>query len=272
MMSSKRVSFPPSSSMGTKSYRSRESARDSGFDSLSSEQASSGGRPDRMFTAQTHDQRWDIHALQKAYDQAINNVEHYKTKCQDLDASLTKAHKVTRETEALRKAQCDHSEQLQQELAIVKKDYAKLHDSYDILYRNHCELRQKYENQPMENPMMPADVALPIRVVRKHDGDDKRMKDRMKARMSPKDESASKSSHRSGRDRSRAPDTKQGAYIEEIPSSKKNYKTSSESRRASMSYASVPRASQAISSSIYHLSSDFPDGNYHAFPLPAEPR
>lgn len=285
MMAGKRVSFPPS---GTKSHRSRDSVRDSGFGSLSSEYGSIGGRPDRMFTAQDYDQRHNVGALQEALERATKNAEYYKGQYHEKDRELAKAHKTNRDFEARWKAECGfearwkaqraHNEQLEQDLKASREQYAELQADYDVLQDNYTDLRKQcaIDPEPMNNPM----AALPIRTKSKREHDDKRMKDRMKTRINPKDEPGSKSSsHRSSRDRSRPASTRQGAYIEEVLPPRNhgnNYMTSSESHRLSMmqqpAYSTIPRTSQPTSSVIYHPSSEFPDGDYHSYPLPAEPR
>ncbi|RYP13318.1 hypothetical protein DL767_010804 [Monosporascus sp. MG133] len=256
-MSSKRVSHPPSPLGGTRSYRSRESGRDSGVGSLSSDQASSGGKPDRRFTAHDYqDQHSNIYALQEALDRATENVEHYKKKCRDLNNEVSNINKTNRETEALFRAQCDRNEQLEQELSLIREQYKELQADYDDLRDKYSDLQQRYttETRPVDSPMMSGAGDRPTRTKSKHGHDDKQMKDRMKDRLNrdgQKDDTSSKSSHQHSRRLSRAPSTSRKPYIEEMPppvSSKSsrshsNYKTTSQAPHI-VSYASVPRTSQ----------------------------
>jgi len=281
VMSSKRLSHPPSSPGGTRSHRSRESGRDSGVGSLSSDQASSGGKPDRRFTAHDYqDQLSNIYALQEALDRATEKVEHYKKKCRDMDHEVSNINKAHRETKALYRAQCDRTEQLEQELSLFKEQYKELQADYDDLRDRYGDLRQRYatETQPVEDPTMSGAGDRPSRTKSKHGHDDKQMKDRMKDRLNrdgQKDDNSSKSSHRHSRRLSRAPSTSRKPYIEEMPppvSSKSsrphsNYKTTSHEPHI-VSYASIPRTTQPISTASYPPTNEFQDGNYHLYPLP----
>ncbi|RYP78968.1 hypothetical protein DL769_003098 [Monosporascus sp. CRB-8-3] len=282
-MSSNRLSYPPSQLGGTRSHRSRESGRDSGVGSLSSDQASSGGKPDRRFTARDYqDQLSNIFALQEALDRATENAEHYKKKCRDLDHEVSNINKARRETEALFRAQCDRTEQLEQELSLFKEQYKELQADYDDLRDKYSDLRQRYttEAQPVENPMMSGAGDRPTRTKSKHGHDDKQMKDRMKDRLNrdgQNDDTSSKSSHRHSRRLSRAPSTSRKPYIEEMPApvsskssrSHSNYKTTSQEPHI-VSYASIPRTSQPVGTAIHHLTDEFQDGNYHLYPLPGQ--
>lgn len=158
-MSSKRVSFPPS---GTKSHRSRESVRDSGIGSLSSEYTSIGGRPDRKFTAQDYDQRQNVGALQEALERATKNAEYYKNQYHEKDRELSKAHKSHRDAEARWKAQCDHNDELERDLRHINEQYADLQVDYDILKDSYNALRQQYaiDTEPLDNSMTTLPVAL----------------------------------------------------------------------------------------------------------------
>ncbi|KAK7752679.1 hypothetical protein SLS62_005448 [Diatrype stigma] len=246
------------------------SIRDSGIGSSSSEYASLGSRPDRMFTAHNYDQRQSVGDLQEALERATKNAEYYKNKCQDIDHELKKSHTNYRESEARWKAECGHNEQLEQELSDLKEKHKVLQTNYDVLLDQYTALSEQYTDSMNNSPMM--STALPIRTKSKHESIDKRQKDRMKARIAPKDETIPKSSsHRSTRTHSRAPSTKRDVYIEEAPP--RNYKMAgSESHRHSSYSSSVPRTSQPVNPVIYHTSSEFPDGDYHPYPLPAEPR
>ena len=259
-MSSKRYSDPPLS-RGSRSTRSHDSVWDSGIGSLSSEQASSGGRPDRRFTnLDFQTQLNDPYALQEALGRARESSKYWEDKTVSYKQQLTSARKAEREAEAHRKAQCDRIEHLEQELSSFNKQLREVQAERDS-WRDRCVELEASLNSI--NPMMPAST-LPIRTKADHEQDDQRV--RLKTRMSPKDEARPKSSTRkSGRDRSRAPSTKRNAYIEESPTSRTHSSraSTSEPHRAS-------RTSQPISPSIYAAAEI--DGNYQPYPLPSEPR
>ena len=235
---------------------------DSGIGSLSSEQASSGSRRDRPFTAQDYqNQLNDPYALQEALRHARGSADHWERKAEEYKTQLLDAHKAEHEARARIKAQLDHAEQLEQELKDVKAE----RDSWKNRY---FELEQDLSGSSANsNPMMPA-APLPIRTKSNREShreeDNQRM--RLKTRMSPKDDKRPKSKTRkSGRDRSRASSTKREVYIEEMPSTPKNPSrrlSTSESHRSS-------RSSQPTSTPIYSGSYD---GNYQAYPLPDSTR
>ncbi|KAI0384848.1 hypothetical protein F5Y04DRAFT_222387 [Hypomontagnella monticulosa] len=151
MSNSRRVRFSPSS-RGSTGHRSREPGHDSGVGSSSSEQASFGGRPDRRFTAEDYeDQVYNIGALQEALGQANKKVEHFQQKCVDLDAELSRAHRVARDTDKLYREECDRVEKLErinkslhEERIAQEEQIRELKADYDTLRDERDEYRQKY--------------------------------------------------------------------------------------------------------------------------------
>ncbi|XXG97311.1 hypothetical protein Hte_003607 [Hypoxylon texense] len=130
-MSDRRVTFQITTpaKKSSKSHRSRDPGYDSGVGSSSSGQASLGGRPDRRFTAEDIDsQRYSVSALQEALGQANRRVDHLQRQCSDMDAELTQAHKVARDTEKLYREECERSDRLDKlnkdlEDQLINKDY-----------------------------------------------------------------------------------------------------------------------------------------------------
>ena len=235
-------------------------AWDSGIGSLSSEQASSGGRRDRTFTAQDYEtQSNDPYALREALQHAQESAEHWKGKAEEYKNQVIDAHKAEREAKAHSKAQFDHTEHLEQELKDIQADR-------DLWKSRYYELEQNFNNMSTtNNPMMPT-TPLPIRTKsnRKshHEEEDQRI--RLKERLSPKDDKRPKSKTRkSGRDRSRASSTKREVYIEEMPAAPRTH-----GHRISTSDPLRSSRSQPISTPIYSPASY--DGNYQAYPLPSE--
>ncbi|KAI2632481.1 hypothetical protein GGS26DRAFT_77910 [Hypomontagnella submonticulosa] len=131
MSDSRRVRFSPPS-RGSAGHRSREPGHDSGVEDY-------------------EDQVYNISALQEALGQANKKVEHSQQKCVDLDAELTRAHRIARDTDKLYRAECDRVEKLerinkglQEERIAQEEQIRELKADYDSLRDERDEYRQKY--------------------------------------------------------------------------------------------------------------------------------
>ncbi|KAI1767107.1 hypothetical protein GGR53DRAFT_164237 [Hypoxylon sp. FL1150] len=164
-MSDRRVTFEittPSTS-SSRSHRSRDVGHDSGVGSSSSGHASSGGRFDRRFTAEDYQtQLHSVPALQEALDQANRKVDHLERKCAEMDADLTKAHRVAKDTDRLYREGCEradrlekHNKDLEDKLAIQQDEIEELKADLERVRDERDEYRQKYYNElkPLDTTM-----------------------------------------------------------------------------------------------------------------------
>ncbi|CAJ2511305.1 Uu.00g069300.m01.CDS01 [Anthostomella pinea] len=265
----------------------RESARDSGLGSSSSEQARVGGNPDRSFTAQDYAEQFSSPAaLREAYGVAREKAEHYKIKYQEKDDELVSAHKSLKEVKAAWHAQCDHVSELEEE-------NQRLRDSLKQLLHSQA--------QPAGEMSGAATLESSARIGRtssRRDKDGKDMAGRMKERLirdqPPEDSRSPKSSHHRSEKSGHASSSKSSSrrlsvastsrkpYIEPMPSSPTssrhpgNYTTASGSlgmpqmsRFETAKYSPVPRMSAypPSSTSASYLSTGDTPGDYVAVPL-----
>lgn len=124
-MSRRHVSFhTPSPPRVTR--RGGDPAYDSGLGSLSSEQASKGGRPDRRFTDEDYsDQLYNVAALQEALGQSNKTVELRSQECRELREQVKEGNKRYRDLEKSFRSECERNEQLVEEDRL-KADHIRL--------------------------------------------------------------------------------------------------------------------------------------------------
>ncbi|KAI0884959.1 uncharacterized protein GGS22DRAFT_136505 [Annulohypoxylon maeteangense] len=293
-MSDRHVRFQISTpSRGSpKGYRSRELAHDSGVGSSSSDQASVGGRPDRRFTAEDYeDQLYSVGALQEALGQANKKVEHYQKKCTDLDTELTRAHRVSRDTDRLYREECERNERLQrtnknleEERDAQREQIKELKAAYDEMRDERDDYRQLYHTavDPIIDSNMRGGSGEPPsprlrRSTSKHDRDHKELKSTGRRYPDYRDEKTGSSRHHrrsssinvnpssSVRSSSKRP------YIEKMPSPTSrhsgNYTTYASDPLADPAlYSTVPRISTATQAA-YHGVNDVATGNYVPYPI-----
>ncbi|KAI6085600.1 hypothetical protein F4821DRAFT_146045 [Hypoxylon rubiginosum] len=160
-MSDRRVTFQITTP--SRSHRHRDSGNDSGVGSSSSGHASSGGRLERRFTAEDHQvQLHSIPALQEALGQANRRVDQLETKCAEMDADLTKAHRVAKDTDRLYRDEFERAERLnnlvkdlEEEVAAQKQDIKNLKEDLERVRDERDDYRQKYYNK-----LEPADTTM----------------------------------------------------------------------------------------------------------------
>ncbi|KAI2611515.1 uncharacterized protein GGS25DRAFT_199537 [Hypoxylon fragiforme] len=150
-MSDRRVKFQLSSGKGSSKHHGREPAHDSGVGSLSSDQASLGGRPDRRFTEDYESQLYNVGSLQEALGQANLKVEHLQKKCTDLDGELTKAHRSARDADRRYREECDRNgrlervnKDLEEEIVNKTEKIAELKAALDSMKLERDDYRQRY--------------------------------------------------------------------------------------------------------------------------------
>ncbi|KAI0010501.1 hypothetical protein F4779DRAFT_301478 [Xylariaceae sp. FL0662B] len=282
-MSRRHVKFEtPSPPRGSR--HSREPVYDSGVGSLSSDQASKGGRPDRRFTDEDYgDQLYSIPALQEALGQANKKVEYYQKKCDDLDVELSKAHKNYRDVDKLWRSECERTHELVEEdrrkaqhIRLQEEQIERLKDTIDTVTAERDSFELKYFD---------LSTSRDDTTIRGGSGGQD-TKDRMKKRIEHKDEaSGSNSSQRRGRRLSTAnPGARSSSkkpYIEKLPepssSRHSSHYMTSPLDTASMSHMEpasyqIPRSSQPVSSSPYGATTDVLTGDYVPYPLPERGR
>ncbi|OTB01026.1 hypothetical protein M426DRAFT_224691 [Hypoxylon sp. CI-4A] len=289
-MSDKHVKFVSGSTRGSpRSHHSRELAHDSGVGSLSSEQASIGGRPDRRFTVEDfQSQLYDVGALQEALGQANKRVEYFQQKCLELDDELSKAHKIARDTDKLYRDECEHNQKLEQLNNQLKTDklskadkIKELQAAYDDLRVKCNDIEQKYYS--LIDPVAESSVragsgdSSSSRLRRsgsKHDKDRKESRTVSRKQGEHRDERPPTT-----RQRRRSPSTsvKPGArsssrkpYIEPMPRDKLrhsgNYTTALQNPSMETVVLSTPR-SHAPPSSYHGVNNTQDTGNYIEYPL-----
>ncbi|KAI8959539.1 hypothetical protein F5Y11DRAFT_299278 [Daldinia sp. FL1419] len=280
-MSDRRVKFSTSSKT-SKSHHSRD---DSGVGSSSSEQTSLGGRPDRRFTAEDYeDQLYSVGALQEALGQANQKVEHLQKRCNDLDAELTKAHRLTRDAEKRYREECERTtrlerlnKNLEEERITQSEQIMDLKATCDDLRDQRDDYKQKYYAlvEPVIERAMRGGSGEPSHPKLKRSGS-KHRDSITSARNNTehKEEKPNSSRHHrrsssvsvrpGGRSSSKKP------YIERMPGPPgPNYTTTpidipSGSADPAL-YSSIPRSSQIAKPSSYQ---DVPQtGNYVPYPL-----
>ncbi|KAK6955186.1 hypothetical protein Daesc_002817 [Daldinia eschscholtzii] len=287
-MSDRRVKFSTSSKGSSKSHRSRD---DSGVGSSSSEQASLGGRPDRRFTVEDYeDQLNNVGALQEALGQANQKVEHYQKMYNDLDAELTKAHRLSRDAEKRYREECERTARLERlnksledERVILSKENMELRAENDELRDQRDDYRQRYLtlSEPVIESTMRGGSGEPSSPrLRRSTSKHRDAISSIRKNVEQKEEKPNTSRHHR---RSSSVSVRPGArssskkpYIEKMPGPSSpsdkyhiNYTTGptdipSGSNDQAL-YSSIPRTSQQVAPSSYR---DVPQtGNYIMYPL-----
>ncbi|KAI0130297.1 hypothetical protein BJ170DRAFT_593810 [Xylariales sp. AK1849] len=280
--------------------RSSRRSRDSGVGSSSTEQAGTGGRPDRRFTVQDREEQWrNPRALQEALDTATEALEKYKKKCLELDQAVSTGKKDLRESEARWRAQCDHNEELKQENGLLREQVIAHKDAFDDMRDQRDDWRQKYlsETSPVSGvPMMSggsgesSDGIKRTKSKRDSGKDQKaRLKERINKGTVDSEAPSSKSHHGSHKTRERrrsisVSTSSRTPYIEEPPKDRSrppltrgydNYTTApiastSISRTdAYVAISTVPRTTEPTVSSTYRTAG-YQTGDYVPHPLPPD--
>lgn len=203
----KRVSFRPVDFHQKSSHRDHDSGVGS---SSSTEQASIGGRPDRVFTDQDRKtQRYSVSALQEALDDANSNVEKLRGKCRELDQQLSESNKKRKQVEALHRAQCDLAEQQSQDNLLLRQKLDQVEHQLEEAIFERDEWKQGYLS--VADPVVDLDAGAHMMTAAgpsdssdgpkrsksksRHDGTD--VRDRLKVRMNRAAADAELSSQRS---------------------------------------------------------------------------
>ncbi|KAK8134805.1 hypothetical protein PG984_006817 [Apiospora sp. TS-2023a] len=273
-MSNKSVKFSDSARPGHKGRYDH----DSGVGSLSSEQASTGGRPDRRFTAEDLEhQRRSPRALTEALRAKDEELAQANQKAAQL---LADNRQLTSERKTYQKewqALCDEKHALQAHVSALKVSNEQLVSERDKLQTENNSLKRRQgTNVTFESdyPMSGGLTGdLPVRSRSKRESKQQIPDmDQMKERIRPKDEPKSSKNRR--RSISSAPGSRK-PYIEEPPVEDRSRPPMSHSAyynydnyTTSMAPSSTPRShTDSRSSTSYQEST----GDYVPHPLPQPP-
>ncbi|KAI1506373.1 hypothetical protein F5X99DRAFT_792 [Biscogniauxia marginata] len=286
-MPERRVTFqsssPPRGSMRTSYQSSRESNRDSGFGSLSSDQAGAGRIPDRAFTAQDYNfQLNSIPALQEALTQSNERREIWKNRYYKKEQELSDASKIIK----ILKADLDKQHNQIQELESTNADLEDEIESWTDQYRNlsHGMKDLEEENQSLRQTIQAMPPASSQPAYRssgtrsRQERESKELTDRMKKRLNRNRNSSSSTPSRhsthqqsvsivatTGSNSSRDP------YVEVPPAVPSNPPASRRSGNNPTTSASIPRGSRR-EVTAYYPSNERPSGDYFPHPLPDRTR
>ncbi|KAK7920258.1 hypothetical protein PG985_008280 [Apiospora marii] len=275
MMPNKSVKYSDGSRPGHKGRHDH----DSGVGSLSSEQASAGGRPDRRFTAEDIEhQRRSPRALSEALRAKDEELAQAQQKAAEL---LADNRKLVSERKTYQKdwqTLCDEKHALQAHVNALKVSNEQLSAEVDKLTTDNYNLKRRQgTNVTAESDYIMSGGltdSIPIRSRSKRESKQQSPDmDQMKERIRPKDESKSSKNRR--RSISSAPGSRK-PYIEEQPVEDRSRPPVSYSGQypnyttMAPSYTQMqPRTVMDSRSSV--TSYQEPTGNYVAHPLPQPP-
>ncbi|KAI1637268.1 hypothetical protein F4809DRAFT_640688 [Biscogniauxia mediterranea] len=204
-MPEKRVTFQSSSSprgSSRPSYQSsRTSTRDSGFGSLSSDQAGVGGMPDRNFTAQDYIfQSNSIPALREALAEANKQLEVWKSRYAKKEKELSEANKTNKSFKIELDNHYHHIQELEAKNADLEEELESWTEQYN--YLSHALTEFEEENRSLRQTIqsMSPTSSQPLPRTRSRQGRESReLTDRMKQRLN-----GNRNSHRSASSRPNA--------------------------------------------------------------------